>query len=159
MKTVKVQLPWIPIVSSVSATVKALFQRLLITKACALQDIVDISRTALFYFSYHLTRHYHSLLKQCCVVFLRSVMAVPVFLARSVIPSGEQWPRPCLDTHQLLLYQPVTHLTPTSLSLTRSPTLPSINQPCLLKDTLTRISPTLCSKIIGLQRISLIRVS
>lgn len=156
MKTVKFQLPWIPIVSSVSATVKALFQRLLITKACALQDI---SRTALFYFSYHLTRHYHSLLKQCCVVFLRSVMAVPVFLARSVIPSGEQWPRPCLDTHQLLLYQPVTHLTPTSLSLTRSPTLPSINQPCLLKDTLTRISPTLCSKIIGLQRISLIRVS
>lgn len=98
-------------------TVKALFQRLLITKACALQDIVDISRTALFYFSYHLTRHYHSPLKQCRVVFLRSVMAVPVFLARSVIPSGEQWPRPCLDTHQLLLYQPVTHLTPTSLSL------------------------------------------
>lgn len=66
MKTVKFQLPWIPIVSSVSATVKALFQRLLITKACALQDIVDISRTALFYFSYHLTRHYHSLL--CCVL-------------------------------------------------------------------------------------------
>lgn len=139
-------------------TVKALFQRLLITKAFALQDIVHISRTALFYFSYHLTRHYHSPLKQCRVVFLRSVMAVPVFLARSVIPSGEQWPRPCLDTHQLLLYQPVTHLTPTSLSLTRSPTLPSINQLCRPKDTLTRISPTLCSKIIDLERISLIQV-
>lgn len=145
-------------VSSVSKTVMALLQRLLITKTCTAQDIVDISRTALFYFSYHLTRHYHSPLKQCCVVFLLSVMAVPVFLDRSVIPSGEQWPRPCLDTHQLLLlYQPVTHLKPTSLSRSRSPTLPSINQPCLLKDT--SISPTFCSKITGLESISLNRAS